>query len=247
MTPRTIDDGPWCWLNKDALRKIEEVCGDRSDKSSVLAVYVALCWEASNQQTERFVASKRSIADMAGLSYRKVADVLPVLSHAGLVCIESNVTPVSGQQANTYTLCTICPPLGTSCTTPCMDGMRAQFADIIEESKKNNTRSTSAPAVKVSKKGSSRTRDPIIDALASIECPDLDQVTPEAWRRYAKAKKSIVSVSPDVTPEEIRRRTAAYRRKYRDAAVTGMAIAGRWGEFPPTPNSRASDGPTFIE
>lgn len=254
MTERTIDDGPWCWASKDALRKIVDGCGDRPDQASIMATYLALCWEASNQESGRVTAPKRKLGAMAGIQYRKAGDALQFLRKIGVIDIQANYLPDSkDQEANTYILLsaghppgTICTTPGTSCTTPCMDGEHDFFAHLIEEHKKNNTRSTSAPAEKVSKKGRSRTRDPIIDALASIECPDLSQVTPKAWMRFATARKEIVAVTPDVTPDEIARRLAAYRRAWPKDRHTAMSLASHWGEYPPTTHSRASNGPTFV-
>lgn len=247
-TLRSTQDGPFCWLNKDVLRLISEKCGDRSDKPHVIAVYLVLCWEASNQQTEAITISKRAIASLAGISYRKAADTLSFLASIGVIAIDGNHVAGAMERApNTYSMLGIlCPRLGTECSRLGMRAERAQFAEIIEESKKNNTRSTSAPAVKASKKGQNRSRDVIIDALASIECPDLAQVTQGAWKRFAKARKDIATATPDVTPEEIQRRTAAYRRKYRDVPITAMALANRWGEFPVANNSRTSSGPTYV-
>lgn len=79
-----------------------------------------------------------------------------------------------------------------------------------------------------------RVRDLVIDQIAMLEVSDLKEVTPTAWSRYAKVKADILSAAPDVTPEEIKRRFAAYVAKYPGAAKTATALASRWAEFPAT-------------
>lgn len=139
MTPRSTTDGPFCWQSKATLRAISESCGDRSDKALVLAVYLALSWEASNQQAERFTATKRAIAGLAGVSYQKAAQILKFLESIGVVEVMKNRVPgTKEQRPNTYTLGTTClTPLGTSCSTLGTGSVQGSFAETIEESKKN--------------------------------------------------------------------------------------------------------------
>ena len=70
-------------------------------------------------------------------------------------------------------------------------------------------------------------RNPIIDALASLETPNLSEVTD--WPRHATALKLIRSVSPNVDSAEISRRGANYQTHFQDCALTSNALAKHWG------------------
>lgn len=76
-----------------------------------------------------------------------------------------------------------------------------------------------------------RPRNPVMDALASVEFSDLSQVTPKAWGRIATALKEIRAVSPDVTPEEITARSRVYGKVMPlNSSITAMALAMNWGK-----------------
>jgi len=80
-----------------------------------------------------------------------------------------------------------------------------------------------------------RKRDEVIDALASVEFPDISQVTGSAWGRIAKALKDIRSVSPDVTPEEIKERARIYHKVMPpNSTITAMALSIQWGKCIPS-------------
>jgi hypothetical protein len=74
-----------------------------------------------------------------------------------------------------------------------------------------------------------RDRNPVIDALAECDGP-LSEMNGSAWSRVAKAMAEIHEVSPDVTPEEIRRRAANYKTHMRDALLTATALAKHWAK-----------------
>lgn len=73
-----------------------------------------------------------------------------------------------------------------------------------------------------------RERDPIIDALAACGGADPLQVVPSAWPGIGKALADIKAVCPDVTPDEIRRRSANYRTHMRETILTPHALAKNW-------------------
>jgi len=73
-----------------------------------------------------------------------------------------------------------------------------------------------------------RARDPLIDALAAVDGSDPQQVTGSAWPTIATALKHIRAVTPDVTPEEIRRRRDNYVANHPTWACTPPAIAKHW-------------------
>jgi len=76
--------------------------------------------------------------------------------------------------------------------------------------------------------GKARARNPVIDVLACIDGSQLDEITGPAWAAAGKALSQIKAVTPDVTPDEIRRRSANYRTKYRDATISPLALAKHW-------------------
>jgi hypothetical protein len=75
-----------------------------------------------------------------------------------------------------------------------------------------------------------RKRDSIMDALAMIECEDLSQVTKPAWSKHANARQIIMEVSPDVTPDEIKRRANNWKSHHPDCSCTSTAIASHWAK-----------------
>ena len=73
-----------------------------------------------------------------------------------------------------------------------------------------------------------RARDQLLDALASVDGSDPLQVTGSAWPTIATALKHIRAVTPDVTPEEIRRRRDNYVANHPTWACTPSSIAKHW-------------------
>lgn len=84
---------------------------------------------------------------------------------------------------------------------------------------------------KPAKGGRVNGRDLIFDALALACRIDGSCITRAMARQIATAKRDILEASPSATPEDIAQRADAYRRKYRDAACTPMALANHWAEF----------------
>jgi len=72
-----------------------------------------------------------------------------------------------------------------------------------------------------------RVRNPVIDALGSIE-GNIAELDKAAWARIGKALSQIREVTPDVTPEEIARRGVNYRSHFDKAALTASALAKHW-------------------
>jgi uncharacterized protein YdaU (DUF1376 family) len=73
-----------------------------------------------------------------------------------------------------------------------------------------------------------RARSPLMDALASVDGSDPQQVTPAAWPAIGRALSAIKAVTPDVTLDEILRRARNYRQKHPDWALTATALAKHW-------------------
>lgn len=81
-----------------------------------------------------------------------------------------------------------------------------------------------------------RPRDPLMDALGTLDSPDLAQLT--NWGRVAKALKLIRTVAPDVTPAEIRRRALNYAQHFQGATLTSTGLANNWGRCDKAPRVR---------
>ena len=99
-------------------------------------------------------------------------------------------------------------------------------------------------------------RDVLFDAIATATGKDLTCLGRNEAATVATAKRDILEASPNVTAAEIARRAAAYRKKYRDAACTPMALANHWSEFGQAPaplkaakrvfsEANPPDGPTW--
>lgn len=82
-----------------------------------------------------------------------------------------------------------------------------------------------------------RARDPLLDALASVDGSDLAQVTPKAWQSIAAALKEIRTVCPDLTADEIHRRAGNYRQHMPSAMLTPHALAKHWAKCDRPPQS----------
>lgn len=86
-----------------------------------------------------------------------------------------------------------------------------------------------------------RPRNPLFDALAVLDCPNLSELTRSAASRVAKALQDIKAVAPDVTPAEIKRRADNYRAHMPGASLTSTALSAHWGrcaEPPVAPDRR---------
>ena len=70
-----------------------------------------------------------------------------------------------------------------------------------------------------------RARNPVVDALAIVGGGKVEEVT--NWKPAGVAAGAIKKVSPDVTPDEIRRRAANYRTHF-DGGLTPTALAKHW-------------------
>jgi hypothetical protein len=138
-------DEPYAWQSKAALRTIAAACDNRTDKAHVLAVYLALTWKRSDLgNVASFEASKRHIAAVAGVSYRKCAEILSLLKSLGLIAISANAVEGTKEQGpNTYTLCTVSPTPGTVCPRLGTDAgqttlPRSEEKKVLEESLEQN-------------------------------------------------------------------------------------------------------------
>lgn len=102
-------------------------------------------------------------------------------------------------------------------------------AEAEAEAKETLFAEASPSAEKTRKK---RQPNALLEAIPAACGQDPAQVTGSTWSAYGKILREIKEVCPTVTPEEVHRRAACYRRKYPSAAITPHALAKHWAEFP---------------
>lgn len=92
---------------------------------------------------------------------------------------------------------------------------------------KKRTEPTRAPRVK--RESRQRERNPLIDALAEIEGSDPLEVPESRWRTLGTKIAEIQKATPDVTPDEIRRRAANFPAVMPPhTTLTAPALATHW-------------------
>lgn len=84
-----------------------------------------------------------------------------------------------------------------------------------------------------------RPRNPLFDALAEVEGSDADEAAKLKGGKIAKALSQIKRMSPDVTPEEIKRRAGLYRETWPNVTLSATALAQNWAKFKTKPNAHA--------
>jgi hypothetical protein len=77
----------------------------------------------------------------------------------------------------------------------------------------------------------SRKRDPLFDVLAEVEGSNPLEMTQRGGRTIGVALAEIRKATPDVTPDEIRRRASLWPKHFPDAAFTASALAKHWARM----------------
>lgn len=70
-------------------------------------------------------------------------------------------------------------------------------------------------------------------ALADIQGIDRSRATEATMKKLTHATHELFEIEPRATPEMIYAARDAYRRKYKSAAVTAMALVNHWSEITP--------------
>lgn len=73
-------------------------------------------------------------------------------------------------------------------------------------------------------------RDVLLDALVTLHGENLAEVPPAAFGEAVAAKREILAVSPDVTPEEIRSRHQQLSNRMRGVTIGPMGLAKNWAK-----------------
>jgi len=104
---RYIEDAPFCWQSKTALREIRDHIGESDLQISVsiaIAIYTILTEIASNCQNESFTEKQSKIACLSGVSTRYVKMVLRELKKMGIIHIEERKSENNLNLSSKYTL-----------------------------------------------------------------------------------------------------------------------------------------------
>lgn len=85
-----------------------------------------------------------------------------------------------------------------------------------------------------------RERNLLMDALAihAELSSSLDQVTDSKWTSIGVACARILKVMPNVTPEEIERRSKNYLAQFEGASITANALATHWARCERSPKEK---------
>ena len=84
-----------------------------------------------------------------------------------------------------------------------------------------------------------RPRNALADALAEVCGMNLDYMTTGEWKRVAIALADIKKAQPNVTVSDIQAHAVNYRKVFKDATMTPMALSNHWGATAP----RSGNGP----
>lgn len=74
-----------------------------------------------------------------------------------------------------------------------------------------------------------RERNILMDAMSECDGGP-DGITGPTWGKIAKSLSLVKEASPDVTPDEIRRRAKNYRTHFTGAVCTSTALASHWAK-----------------
>lgn len=74
-------------------------------------------------------------------------------------------------------------------------------------------------------------RNPILDALVESCGGEIATTTRSAWVQAATALRDIKEVSPEVTPDDIKAKAAAYRKAHPEWDLTPLALSKHWGSL----------------
>lgn len=243
----TMPTEPFFMVPKSAqARIISRVEG--SNAVYCLAVYVS-CRRLANdagRSAGPVELTINLIALHAGCSYRKAADALQLLRHEGLITIEARRIPgTSGQLPSVYSFGTLDQTSGTMDRTlgteP--DPLSAEINKEHKELKESWAQSPLAtvPKARQAVQRPSRPQNLLLETLAELDGSRVSEVTRVAWKGINRALSEIKAVSPNVTPEEIRRRAGHYQRHFPDAAISCHALSKHWARCQSSPRPRNGD------
>lgn len=141
--PRPKSEPPFAWLNKHVLRRLVESFGEEESNAlpSARSVLLALAELSSDAEEVRFQASRRAIANRAGvLSVRTVTAALERLERLKIISIERQSS--SGGQPDAPSFYTLlaqgssCPPRRQQTPTRRQSGENGTSAYILNNQRR---------------------------------------------------------------------------------------------------------------
>ena len=87
-----------------------------------------------------------------------------------------------------------------------------------------------------------RPRNDLADALAQVCGMDITCMTAGEWKKVGIALADIKKAQPNVTPQDIAVHAANYRKVFRDATMTPLALSNHWGATAPKGSPHGLDG-----
>ena len=219
---------PFFTMPKSALDLIRSRV-DGGHGATCIAVFCALRWAANDarQPDGPLTISVNEIARRAGVCYKTAEKAVGILKALEIVHVSTQTlagTKLCGPSI--YTLsnnyCALSKTDPTCLTESIKEG---------KESKNHTCDPSASPPVaeKISSRSPNvRPRNPLLDALATLNGSNPEQVTATAWTGIGKALAEIRGVCPDVTLEDITRRSVNYRAHFPQATITAHALAKHW-------------------
>jgi hypothetical protein len=185
--PGPTGDRPWCWQDKDVIRRIRDACDDKTYLDQTLALYLTATEKASDKQSVTFEVSKRELAAKSGVSLRRVTTILNEFRSLGVLNWITNRVPGSKELLpNTYTLMlgSACTSSGTESTRLGRDGESDNCAVIEESLEESSEKSLSTPSNR------RRTHQSLTDWRDNYSAEELEAIdlyneicTPRGWRK----------------------------------------------------------------
>lgn len=208
------------WVEKCLLAEIDSL--DQGDG----------CWASNDHLADKMQTTKGNIANI--ISKLRGLGLLETVKSDGRnrwlkvrYSTQSSLTQTSPLGEPSLHAGVIVPsPLGERNASCYIDGEKQRGCD---ESNGTPSGDGSGENPPPEKKPVVRERNKLLDALVSVDGSDPFQSTGPAFKAAAAALKEIRSVSPYVTPEEIKRRAKNYRVNYKDWSLTANSIAKYWG------------------
>jgi len=181
---------PYCWQNKEALRRIREHLDGDSLLPYALAVYLALTENASDIESEEVTTLQGHLAHHAGsISIKTVQRVLPLLREIGVIDYE---TPKLRGPITFRVLSVTSDSLSVATNSP----------NVATEAK-----TASNPTIEVTEKEQRRTKKGVnrerFDA-EGVELPFQSENFIQAWSTWVKHRKEIGHpLTPTATSQQL--------------------------------------------
>lgn len=210
---------------------------DSTTKGLNLFVLIAMADNANDQGI--CWPSVATIAHKVRVNERTVQRAIRELAEGGHLTIQ----PGGGRRSNTYRIfypaelrggnlspvTQLCHPSGDKGAAPAVTQLRHPSGDTAMSPEPLVEPSLEPPVERAEPKAP-RPRNTLFDALCEIEGSNPLEIGRKGGR-IAGALRQIKEATPDVTPDEIKRRAANYRETWPTITLTATALATHWAKF----------------